>query len=122
MNLSTGIDLIEIARIERTLEKYGERFLKRIYTEKEIVQARGNPPELAARFAAKEAVSKALGTGIGPVSWTEMETINLRSGKPEVRLHGRAAQIAALQGFTSWTVSLTHSRGMAAAVVVCLGE
>lgn len=122
MNLSTGIDLIEIARIERTLEKYGERFLKRIYTEEEIVQARGNPPELAARFASKEAVSKALGTGIGPISWTEMETINLRSGKPEIRLHGRAAQIAALQGFTTWTVSLTHSRGMAAAVVVCLGE
>jgi holo-[acyl-carrier protein] synthase len=122
MNLSTGIDLIEIARIERALEKYGERFLKRIYTEGEAVQARGNPPELAARFAAKEATSKALGTGIGPVSWTEMETINLQSGKPEIRLHGKAAQIAALQGFTTWTVSLTHSRGMAAAVVICLGE
>ncbi len=122
MNLSTGIDLIEIVRIERALEKYGERFLKRIYTEGEIVQARENAPELAARFAAKEATSKALGTGIGPVSWTEMETINLRSGKPEIRLHGKAAQIAALQGFTTWTVSLTHSRGMAAAVVICLGE
>ena len=122
MNLSTGIDLIEIVRIERALEKYGERFLKRIYTEGEIIQARENAPELAAQFAAKEATSKALGTGIGPVSWTEMETINLRSGKPEIRLHGKAAQIAALQGFTTWTVSLTHSRGMAAAVVICLGE
>lgn len=122
MNLSTGIDLIEIARIEQALDKYGERFLKRIFTTQEIVQARGNPPELAARFAAKEAVSKALGTGIGPVSWTEMETINLQSGKPEIRLHGRAAQIASLQGFTTWTISLTHSRDTAAAVVVAAGE
>lgn len=122
MILSSGLDLIEIKRIQKALDRHGERFLKRIYTEAEIKQARGNAPELAARFAAKEAASKALGTGIGLVSWREMEIINDFTGKPHLRLHGRAALIAEELGYTTWSVSLTHSREMAAAVVVCLGE
>lgn len=132
MNLSSGIDLIEISRIEKALERHGERFLKRIFTEAELAplrskrfqtaQSRVIASELAARFAAKEACSKALGTGIGPVSWKEMEVVNERSGKPVLRLSGRAAQIAGFLGYTTWSVSLTHSREMAAAVVVCLGE
>ena len=122
MLLSSGIDLIEIKRIQKALERHGDRFLDRIYTEAEIKQARGNAPELAARFAAKEAASKALGTGIGPVSWREMETINDFSGKPQLHLHGRAARIAEELGYTTWSVSLTHSRDTAAAVVVCVGE
>jgi holo-[acyl-carrier protein] synthase len=121
MNLSSGIDLIEIERIQKALDRHGERFLQRIYTPDEIQQARGNAPELAARFAVKEAVSKALGTGIGPVSWKEIETVNKPSGKPLLRLSGRAQAIAQAQGFETWSVSLTHSRGMAAAVVVCVG-
>ncbi len=122
MLLSSGLDLIEITRIQQALERHGDRFLTRIYTEAEIKQARGNAPELAARFAAKEAASKALGTGIGPISWQEVEIINNFSGKPQVHLHGRAALIAEELGYTTWSVSLTHSRDMAAAVVVCLGE
>ncbi len=122
MLLSSGIDLIEIKRIQKALERHGDRFLDRIFTEAEIKQARGNAPELAARFAAKEAASKALGTGIGPVSWREMETINDFRGKPQIYLHGRAALIAEELGFTTWSVSLTHSRDTAAAVVVCVGE
>ena len=122
MLLSSGIDLIEIKRIQKALERHGDRFLDRIYTEAEIKQARGNAPELAARFAAKEAASKALGTGIGPVSWREMETINDFRGKPQLHLHGRAALIAEELGYTTWSVSLTHSRDTAAAVVVCVGE
>lgn len=122
MLLSSGIDLIEIKRIQKALERHGDRFLDRIYTEAEIKQARGNAPELAARFAAKEAASKALGTGIGPVSWREMETINDFSGKPQLHLHGRAALLAEELGYTTWSVSLTHSRDTAAAVVVCVGE
>lgn len=122
MLLSSGLDLIEIKRIKKALERHGDRFLYRIFTEAEIKQARGNAPELAARFAAKEAASKALGTGIGPVSWREMETINDFSGKPQLHLHGRAAFIAEELGYTTWSVSLTHSRDTAAAVVVCLGE
>jgi holo-[acyl-carrier protein] synthase len=122
MNISSGIDLIEIGRIQRALDRYGERFLRRIYTAAEIKSARGNASELAARFAAKEAASKALGTGIGPVSWTEFETLNKPSGKPYLRLSGRAKTIAHAQGFETWSVSLTHSRGMAAAVVICVGD
>ncbi len=122
MNLSSGIDLIEIERIQKALDRHGERFLKRIYTPAELQIARGSAPELAARFAAKEAASKALGTGIGPVSWREIEIVNKPSGKPVLRLSGRAKTIAQAQGFDTWSVSLTHSRGMAAAVVVCLGK
>ncbi|MCK5794232.1 MAG: holo-ACP synthase [Anaerolineales bacterium] len=131
MNISSGIDLIEIERIEKALNRHGERFLKRIFSKTELEklvkfkERRVNPrliaAEVAARFAAKEACSKALGTGIGPVSWKEMEVINEPSGKPTLRLSGKAAQIADAQGFTSWTVSLTHTKDTAAAVVVCIG-
>lgn len=121
MKLSSGIDLIEIERIKKALERHGDRFLERIYTPAEVTASRSSAPELAARFAAKEAASKALGTGIGPVSWVEMEILNERSGKPILRLHGRAKAIALAQGYETWSVSLTHSKGMAAAVVVCVG-
>lgn len=121
MNLSSGIDLIEIARIKNALDRHGERFLRRVYTPAEVEGARGSAPELAARFAAKEAASKALGTGIGPVSWKEIEVLNQPSGKPILRLSGRAKAIAQAQGYQTWSVSLTHSREMAAAVVVCVG-
>ena len=122
MKLSSGIDLIEIERIQGALDRHGQRFLARIYTPAEIELSRDSAPELAARFAAKEAASKALGTGIGPVSWKEIETINKPSGQPVLRLSGRAKAVARAQGFQTWSVSLTHSRGIAAAVVVCLGE
>jgi holo-[acyl-carrier protein] synthase len=122
MLISSGIDLIEIQRIQKILTRHGERFLKRIYTESEIKQSRENAPELAARFAAKEATSKALGTGIGIVSWKEIETISDPSGKPHLRLSGKAARIAEELGYTTWSVSLTHSRKVAGAVVVCLGQ
>ncbi|MCD6425987.1 MAG: holo-ACP synthase [Anaerolineales bacterium] len=132
MNISSGIDLIEIERIEKALDRHGEHFLKKIFSETELerlvkfrerqVKPRLIAAEVAARFAAKEACSKALGTGIGPVSWREMEILNERSGKPILRLTGKAAQIAGFLGYTSWSVSLTHTRGMAAAVVVAAGE
>jgi holo-[acyl-carrier protein] synthase len=132
MNISSGIDLIEINRIEKALERHGERFLKKIFSKTELErlvkfkERKVNPrliaAELAARFAAKEACSKALGTGIGPVSWIEMEILNEPSGKPVLRLSGKAAQIAGFLGYTSWSVSLTHSNEMAGAVVVAAGE
>ena len=132
MNISSGIDLIEIERIEKALNRHGERFLKKIFSKTELdrlvkfkdrqVSPRLIAAEVAARFAGKEACSKALGTGIGPVSWREMEILNEPSGKPILRLTGKAAQIARFLGFTSWSVSLTHSRGMAAAVVVAAGD
>lgn len=132
MKLSSGIDLIKIERIQKVLDRHGDHFLEKIFSRDELerlnkfqsrqVSSRVITAELAARFAAKEACSKALGTGIGPVSWKEMEVINEPSGKPTMRLSGKAAQIADDQGFTSWSVSLTHTQDTAAAVVVCVGE
>jgi len=122
MNLTTGVDLIEIARIEGVLARHGERFLNRIFTPREIQLTRSKAPELAVRFAAKEAVSKALGTGIGLVSWQEMEITNDPLGKPTLTLHDRARTRAQALGLSSWSISLSHSRGMAVAVVVGYGE
>ncbi len=115
---STGVDIVEIARIARIVERYGERFLKRVYTEAEQALYRGRVPELAARFAAKEAVSKALGTGIWGIRWREMEILPDMRGKPLVYLHGAAAARARTLNLRHFAVSLSHSRDFAMAVVV----
>jgi holo-[acyl-carrier protein] synthase len=121
--LTTGVDLVSIPRIERALAQYGERFLTRVYTPAEIRWCRGRVPELAARFAAKEAVSKALGVGMRLMSaqgigFPEVEVSADVLGKPHVVLHGRAAQRAAELGLTEWAISLSHEREMAVAFVV----
>jgi holo-[acyl-carrier protein] synthase len=118
--VAVGVDIIEIARIERTLADFGERFLRRVYTERERERYRSRPSELAARFAAKEATSKALGTGIRGIRWREMEILSNRRGKPVLVLHGSAAERAARLGLVSFDVSLTHSRTDAMAFVVGL--
>ncbi len=118
--IATGIDVIEIARIQRTLDEFGERFLHRIYTEYERERCRDRVPELAARFAAKEATSKALGTGIRGIRWREMEVVSNRRGKPILVLHGQAAERAAMLGLYAFDISLTHSRTEAIAFVVAL--
>ncbi len=122
MTVRTGIDLIEIARIRQAVERYGERFLRRIFTAAELQSCVGRAESLAARFAAKEAVAKALGTGIGPVGWREIEIAGSKVEATQVRLHGRAAAAARRLGLTSWSLSLTHSREMAVAVAVALGK
>ena len=81
---SVGIDIIEIARIKACLDRHGDRFLERVYTRSELAYCRGRVPELAARFAAKEAISKALGTGLMGISWREMEVLADMRGKPLV--------------------------------------
>ena len=116
--LSVGVDIIEIPRIARALTRFGDRFLHRVYTVSEIGFCRGRVPELAARFAAKEAISKALGTGLVGISWSEMEILADRRGKPIVRLHGRAEKRAHDIGLESWAVSLSHSDDHAIAMVV----
>ncbi len=116
--IAVGIDVIEIARIQRTFDDFGERFLNRVYTERERERYRGRVNELAARFAAKEATSKALGTGIVGIRWREMEVLPNRWGKPVLILHGRAAERARHLGLTDFSVSLTHSRTDAMAFVV----
>lgn len=122
MILRTGIDLIEIARIQQAVARHGERFLQRIFTPAERQACAGRAESLAARFAAKEAVAKALGTGIGPVGWREIEIVGKEAESPQVRLHGRAAETAQRLGLTAWSISLTHSREMAAAIAAALGE
>ena len=120
--VAIGVDLIEIARIERTYRDFGERFLKRVYTERERERYRGRVNELAARFAAKEATSKALGTGIIGIRWREMEILPNRRGKPILILHGHAAERAHQLGLTDFSVSLTHSRTDAMAFVVAVNR
>jgi holo-[acyl-carrier protein] synthase len=118
--VAVGVDLIEIARIARVLADFGDRFLRRVYTERERERYRDRIPELAARFAAKEATSKALGTGIIGIRWREMEILPNRRGKPVLILHGRAADRAAALGLDHFSVSLTHSRTEAMAFVVAI--
>jgi holo-[acyl-carrier protein] synthase len=123
MTLSTGVDIIELDRIHRALERYGDRFLARIYTPEEIARYGKRLPELAARFAAKEAVSKALGVGINHMSahgigWRDVEVLPDPLGKPEVHLTGRARQLAQEQGLRQWAISLSHGRDYAVAFVV----
>ena len=119
--LRTGVDLIEVRRVRETCERYGERFLNRVFCESEWRAYEGRWPELAARFAAKEAVSKALGTGIGDVTWTEFEIVRDERGMPGVRLSGRAAAIAAELGLREWSLSLSHTAEHAIAFVVAMG-
>lgn len=120
--IATGVDIIEIARIQRALDDFGDRFLRKVYTERERARYATRVPELAARFAAKEATSKALGTGIRGVYWREMEVISNWRGKPILVLHGNAAARAAHLGLISFDVSLTHSRTDAMAFVVALRD
>jgi holo-[acyl-carrier protein] synthase len=122
MILKTGIDIIEIPRIQAALDRHGDRFQQRVFTKTEIAECHGRADALGLRFAAKEATTKALGTGIGPVSWREVETLHKRSGEPYLVLHGRAELIAKYLGLTTWAVSLSHSQENAIAIVVATGE
>ena len=119
--LVSGIDLIEVDRIESVIARYGERFLGRVFTRGELAYCRGKPHQLAARFAAKEAVSKALGTGIqhrDGVAWQEIQIVSDDHGKPSVQLTGRAAQRAEQIGLSNLSLSLSHTREHAIALVV----
>ncbi len=121
--LTSGVDLIRISRVERVLDRYGDRFLERVFTPAEVAYSRRRPAELAARFAAKEAVAKALGVGMRMmaregIAWHEAEIVGDHRGKPMVRLHGRAAERAAELGLSEWAVSLSHTEEHAVAFVV----
>lgn len=116
--VEVGIDIIEIERIGRTLERFGDRFLTRVYSPRERERYGSRVQELAARFAAKEATMKALGTGVRGVRWRDIEVLPNRRGKPILVLHETALRRARLLGFTHFSVSLTHSRGDAMAIVV----
>jgi holo-[acyl-carrier protein] synthase len=121
MIVGTGIDLIEVARIHRSIERYGDRFLRRVFTDAEIAycSARASSAEsFAARFAAKEAGAKALGTGIqSGVSWKELEVRRTPGSRPTLVLTGRARAIAGQLGVTNVSLSLTHTASLAMATV-----
>ncbi len=115
---TVGVDIVEIERVRSALMRFGERFLRRVYTEAEIAFCRGRVPELAVRFAGKEAVMKALGTGARGVAWREIEILPQRSGKPVVYLHRRARARADRIGLKEIGISLTHSKEYGVASVV----
>lgn len=122
MIAGSGIDVIEIERIQHAVDRYGERFLSRVYLAEEqryCMRKRNSAESFAARFAAKEAAAKALGTGISyGVNWLEIEVVREPSGKPSLRFHGRAAQIAEGLGVVRSSLSLTHTAKVAMASVV----
>jgi len=120
--LTTGVDIIEIPRIKQVLDRYGQRFLNRVFTPDEIAYCRGRAPNLAGRFAAKEAAMKALGTGVRGVSWKDIEVIRADSGAPSLRLHGRAEKRAERLQMSEMSLSISHSREYAVAFVVAQGE
>lgn len=122
MIIGSGIDLMEIARIEQSVSRYGQRFLDRVFTPAEqayCLRKRKAAESLAARFAAKEAGAKALGTGISHgVNWLEIEVVREPGGRPGLRFHGRAAERADRMGASHAALSLTHTDQLAMASVV----
>ena len=120
MNLRTGVDLIEISRVQEAIDHHGLRFLNRIFTETEQHECGGRVSSLAARFAAKEAVSKALGCGIGDVGWLEIEIRSDEKKAPHLVLYGEAERLAKMLGLTTWSVSLSHTESYAIAFVVMM--
>lgn len=113
-----GVDLVDVRRIREVAERFGERFLTRVWTERELIICRGRYPELAARFAGKEATMKALGTGVVGIGWREIEILHDKLGKPLLFLHENARSRAAQLRLNTWSISLTHSKDLACAMVV----
>jgi len=122
MIVGTGIDLVETARIAENLDRYGDRFIRRLYTPGEIAYCekfKNRAERFAARFAVKEAAFKALGTGWRDgVRWLDVEVVNQANGKPELLLHGRAGELARSLGVTVKTVSISHADHYAVAQVL----
>lgn len=113
--------MIEIARVGEAVERHSGRLLRRVFTEKEIEDCSGSAASLAVRFAAKEAVSKALGTGFGEIGWQDVEIQRGKQGEPILVLHGQAEKIAHQNGLEIWAVSLSHTNTLAVASVTAVG-
>lgn len=107
--LAVGVDMIEVARVERGISRHGDRFYDRFFTLQERAYCAGRVTSLAARFAVKEAVAKALGTGIGDISWTDVEVVCDGRGRPGLVLHNNAKELAAKLGLSQWAISLSHT-------------
>lgn len=122
MQLRTGVDVVEIERFERLNPEIKPRFLKRVFTPQELEKCNGSSASLAGRFAVKEAVAKALQTGIGPVSWQDIETMEGQSGEPLLALHGEAAVLAEKLELHHWSISISHTNTIAVAVAIAMSE
>jgi holo-[acyl-carrier protein] synthase len=118
--IRSGVDIIEIERIDRAILRHGDRFFDRFFTPQELIDCGGRTPALAARFAAKEAVAKALGTGIGDVGWKDIEVVNGIRRQPLLRFHRTAKDTAEELGLGVWSISLSHTHEHAVAVAVAL--
>jgi holo-[acyl-carrier protein] synthase len=117
--IRVGIDLVPIPRLEQAIARWGSRFLQRVFTAQELQDCRSRGSSLAARFAAKEAAAKALGTGVmAGIAWVEIEVVSAAGGQPQLRLHGEAQRQALRLGLKEWAVSLSHSGDQALAVVI----
>jgi holo-[acyl-carrier protein] synthase len=117
LTTATGVDIVEIRRIGRAISEWQDAFLKRIYTRAEL-ESHHNVSSLAARFAAKEAVMKALGTGVRGVNWRDIEVLANGDGAPLIRLHGRALERSRELGIAQFSISMSHSREYAVAFVI----
>ncbi|MCB9461388.1 MAG: holo-ACP synthase [Anaerolineaceae bacterium] len=123
MMLRCGIDMIEHERVAAGIERLGERFLNRFFTAGERADCEDAPHRLAARLAGKEAVAKALGTGIGDVRWVDIEIrVDNPRKRPTLHLHGTAAELAAEMGLSEWDISLCHTQEYASAMAVAMGD
>lgn len=120
MKLSTGVDLIEISRIREAIERHGDKFIARIFTETEQRECGGRFASLAARFAAKEAAAKALGCGIGDVRWLDIEVRSDEKKAPHLYLYSEGKKLADELGLFNWSVSLSHTESHAIAFVVAI--
>jgi len=122
IQIFTGVDLVEIERLTTIKPAIRARFLERVYTERELTECGDIDISLAGRFAAKEAVAKALRTGIGPISWQEIEILRADNGAPVLHLHGNAQKVAEKLEIETWSVSISHSRAHAVAMAVGAGS
>lgn len=125
--IAHGIDIVDIERFRQVLEAHGERFMQRVFTVAERAYAESNPKRvnehLAARFASKEAILKAIGTGwSNGIAWTEVEVVRAATGRPQVSLTGRAAEEAAQVGIVDWQLSISHIKTHAIASAIGMGE
>lgn len=118
--LTSGVDIIEIARVERSIARHGARFLDRIFTPQEQATCAGRAASLAGRFAVKEAVAKALGTGIGDIRWLDVEVMVAANGRPHLHLHRQAQMLAAQLGLEEWSISISHTDSLAIGFAVAL--
>jgi holo-[acyl-carrier protein] synthase len=116
--LGTGVDVVDVPRFAAILRRRGQKLCEQVFTPRELADCRGRIPRLAARFAAKEATAKALGVGIGPIGWHEVEVRARPDGSPQLHLTGAAADVAERRRLADWAISLSHTEQTAIAIVV----